>query len=124
MQAGQLAENPCAPEILGEEARAKRKAGPHREHSVITREEQETLLSVCENDLWGNLIRFAFATGLPQGELLALREEDVNLAANRLTVRNRIVRIVDEQAEGRKTRLALLPVKPYSVPLPGVCKRW
>ena len=122
VETGQLAENPCTPEILGEEVLARRKAGPHREQPAFTREEQEKLLAVCE-ELWGNLIRFAFATGLPQGELLALREEDVDLAAGRLTVRNRITRIADEQSKERKTRLALLPVPPYSVPLPAACKR-
>ena len=65
--AGLLAENPCTPEILGEEVLARRKAGPSREQPVFTREEQEKLLAVCEEELWGNLIRFAFATGLPQG---------------------------------------------------------
>lgn len=121
--AEQMAENPCTPEILSEEVLAERKAGPHREQPVFTRVEQEKLLAVCEEELWGDLIRFAFATGLPQGKLLALREEDVDLVANRLIVRNRIVRIADEQTEGRKTRLALLPVQPYSVPLPAACKR-
>lgn len=121
--AGLMAENPCTPEILGEEVLARRKAGPHREQPVFTREEQEKLLAVCEEELWGNLIRFAFATGLPQGELLALREEDVDLAASRLTVRNRIARIADEQSKEHKTRLALLPVPPYSAPLPAACKR-
>lgn len=121
--AGLLAENPCTPEILGEEVLARRKAGPSREQPVFTREEQEKLLAVCEEELWGNLIRFAFATGLPQGELLALREEDVNLVASRLTVRNRVARIADEQSKERKTRLALLPVPLYSVPLPAACKR-
>ena len=120
--AGLLAENPCTPEILGEEVLARRKAGPSREQPVFTREEQEKLLAVCEEELWGNLIRFAFATGLPQGELLALREEDVDLAASRLTVRNRIARIADEQSKEHKTRLALLPVPPYSAPLPAACK--
>lgn len=71
---GQLAENPCTPEILSEETLARRKAGPHREQPVFTREEQAKLLAVCEGELWGNLIRFAVAMGLPQGELLALRE--------------------------------------------------
>lgn len=121
--AGLLAENPCTPEILGEEVLARRKAGPSREQPVFTREEQEKLLAVCEEELWGNLIRFAFATGLPQGELLALREEDVDLVASRLTVRNRVARIADEQSKERKTRLALLPVPLYSVPLPAACKR-
>ena len=120
--AGLLAENPCTPEILGEEVLARRKAGPSREQPVFTREEQEKLLAVCEEELWGNLIRFAFATGLPQGELLALREEDVDLVASRLTVRNRVARIADEQSKERKTRLALLPVPLYSVPLPVACK--
>lgn len=123
VETGQLAENACTPEILGEEVLARRKAGPSREQPVFTREEQEKLLAVCEEELWGNLIRFAFATGLPQGELLALREEDVDLAASRLTVRNRVARIADEQSKERKTRLALLPVPLYSVPLPAVCKR-
>lgn len=122
VETGQLAENPCTPEILGEEVLARRKAGPNREQPVFTREEQEKLLAVCEEELWGNLIRFAFATGLPQGELLALREEDVDLVASRLTVRNRVARIADEQSKERKTRLALLPVPLYSVPLPAVCK--
>ena len=121
--AGLLAENPCTPEILSEETLARRKAGPQREQPVFTREEQEKLLAVCEEELWGNLIRFAFATGLPQGELLALREEDVDLVASRLTVRNRVARIADEQSKERKTRLALLPVPLYSVPLPAACKR-
>lgn len=121
--AGLLAENPCTPDILGEEVLARRKAGPSREQPVFTREEQEKLLAVCEEELWGNLIRFAFATGLPQGELLALREEDVDLVASRLTVRNRVARIADEQSKERKTRLALLPVPLYSVPLPAACKR-
>lgn len=123
VETGQLAENPCTPEILGEEVLARRKAGPSREQPVFTREEQEKLLAVCEEELWGNLIRFAFATGLPQGELLALREEDVDLAASQLTVRNRVARIADEQSKERKTRLALLPVPLYSVPLPAACKR-
>ena len=123
VETGQLAENPCTPEILGEEVLARRKAGPSREQPVFTREEQEKLLAVCEEELWGNLIRFAFATGLPQGELMALREEDVDLAASRLTVRNRVARIADEQSKKRKTRLALLPVPLYSVPLPAACKR-
>lgn len=122
VEAGLLAENPCTPEILSEEVLTRRKAGPHREQLIFTRVEQEKLLAVCEEELWGNLIRFAFATGLPQGELLALREEDVDLAANRLSVCNRIVRIADEQRAERKTRLALLPVPPYSVPLPAACK--
>ena len=122
MTAGLLAENPCTPEILSEETLARRKAGPQREQPAFTREEQEKLLAVCEEELWGNLIRFAFATGLPQGELLALREEDVDLAASRLTVRNRIARIADEQSKEHKTRLALLPVPPYSAPLPAACK--
>lgn len=121
--AGLLAENPCTPEILGEEVLARRKAEPHRKQPVFTQEEQEKLLAVCEEELWGNLICFAFATGLPQGELLALREEDMDLAASRLTVRNRVARIADELGEERKTRLALLPVQPYSVPLPAACKR-
>ena len=120
--AGLLAENPCTPEILGEEVLARRKAGPHREQPVFTREEREKLLAVCEEELWGNLIRFAFATGLPQGEVLALRKEDADLAASRLTVRNRVARIADEQSKERKTRLALLPVQSYSVPLPAACK--
>lgn len=46
----------------------------------------------------------------------------MDLAASRLTVRNRVARITDEQREERKTRLALLPVQPYSVPLPSTCK--
>lgn len=108
MTAGLLAENPCTPEILGEEVLARRKAGPHREQPVFTREEREKLLAVCEEELWGNLIRFAFATGLPQGEVLALRKEDADLAASRLTVRNRVAHIADEQSKERKTRLALL----------------
>lgn len=120
--AGLLAENPCTPEILGEEVLARRKAGPHREQPVFTREEREKLLAVCEEELWGNLIRFAFATGLPQREVLALRKEDADLAASRLTVRNRVARIADEQSKERKTRLALLPVQSYSVPLPAACK--
>ena len=120
--AGLLAKNPCTPEILGEEVLARQKAGPHREQPVFTRKEQEKLLAVCEEELWGNLIRFAFATGLPQGELLALREEDVDLVASRLTVRNRVARIADEQSKEHKTRLALLPVPPYSAPLPAACK--
>lgn len=80
------------------------------------------MLAVCEEELWGNLIRFAFATGLPQREVLALRKEDADLAASRLTVRNRVARIADEQSKERKTRLALLPVQSYSVPLPAACK--
>lgn len=123
VQEGLIADNPCTPAVLSEEIRSKRKAGPQRERLVFTQEEQEKLLSVCEDDLWGNLIRFAFATGLPQGELLALREEDVDTNANLLFVRNRISRIADEQPEGRKTKLALLSITPYVVPLPAVCKK-
>lgn len=33
-----------------------------------------------------------------------------------------VARIADEQSKERKTRLALLPVQPYSVPLPAACK--
>ena len=34
--AGPLAENPCTPEILGEEVLARRKAEPHRKQPVFT----------------------------------------------------------------------------------------
>ena len=47
--AGLLAENPCTPEILGEEVLARRKAGPHREQPVFTREEREKLPAACKS---------------------------------------------------------------------------
>lgn len=116
--AGLLAENPCTPEILGEEVFARRKAGPHREQPVFTREEREKLLAVCEEELWGNLIRFAFATGLPQGEVLALRKEDVDLAASRLTVRNRVAALPTNRVRSAKPGWRCCP----SSPIPSRCR--
>lgn len=123
VEQGCMEQNPCTPEVLGKEILAKRKAGPHGLPPVFTPEEQERLLAVCEAGLWGNLIRFAFATGLPQGELLALRAEDVDRAGDRLSVRCRVGRVAGGPEGGPKTRLALLPVEPYAIPLPASCRK-
>lgn len=120
---GLVEDNPCTPAVLRKEILVKLNPGPHRELPVFSPMEQEKLMAVCERNLWGNLILFDFHTGLPLGELLAIRQEDVDQEAGGLFVSNRLGRIRNDGVKDAKTRLALLPVDPYTIPLSAGCRK-
>jgi integrase len=61
------------------------------ERTVWTAAEARAFLTVAEDDTLGTLWRAALSTGLRRGELLALRWQDVDLDAGRLTVKQSLV---------------------------------
>ena len=63
----------------------------HREAKVWTPEQARAFLATTDADFWGPAYRVAFATGLRIGELLALKWEDVDLAARTIAVRRSVV---------------------------------
>jgi integrase len=87
---------------------------------VLTNEEQQTLLSVAEGDRLGPLITFLLYTGLRRGEAVALKWENVDLAAKTLRV---VCSANRERVPGTK-RTVLIVHEPKtesgrrSVPLP------
>lgn len=113
---GYIPSNPCSAALLPPEINAKRRARPHQV-PFFTESEQTRLLAACEQDLWGDLIHFAFLSGLPQGELLALCDQDLDLTGHCLTISRKLGRIRTSQPHGSKTALALLPIDPYTIPL-------
>jgi integrase len=68
------------------------------EITPLTPEQARALLDSSADDRFGPLWRLALATGMREGELLALRWEDVDLDGGWLTVRHTLQRI-----EGRLT---------------------
>jgi integrase len=61
------------------------------ERTVWTAAEARSFLAAAEDDTLGMLWRLALSTGLRRGELLALRWQDVDLDAGRLTVKQSLV---------------------------------
>ncbi len=63
------------------------------EISPMTPEQARHLLESSADDRYRPLLVTALATGLRQGELLALRWEDVDMEARRLTVRHTLANV-------------------------------
>jgi integrase len=61
------------------------------ERTIWTAAEARAFLAAAENDTLGTLWRVALLTGLRRGELLALRWQDIDLDAGRLTVKQSLV---------------------------------
>jgi integrase len=80
---------------------------PKPQFDFLTFEEAERLVSAAEGE-WRCMILTAQRTGLRQGELLALRWEDVDLRTGLVTVRRSVTRgIVTEPKSGRSRDVPL-----------------
>ena len=75
-----------------------------REPKPLTAEQARALLSATADDRLGPLWAVAIATGLRQGELLALRWQDVDFEGATLTVRHTLHRGTRELAEPKTER--------------------
>lgn len=65
---------------------------PHHEMHVLSPEQARTFLAACQAERLEALYLLALATGLRRGELLALKWEDIDLDAGRLSVRRALSR--------------------------------
>jgi integrase len=80
---------------------------PKPEFDFFTFEEAERLLAAAEGE-WRTMILVGLRTGMRQGELLALRWEDVDLVAGRITVRqNAVWGLVGTPKSGKGREIAL-----------------
>ena len=75
-----------------------------RETHQLTREQARALIEGTRDDPLGALYVTALGTGLRQGELLALRWQDIDLQAGELTVRHSLQRFTRELAETKTDR--------------------
>ena len=75
-----------------------------RETHQLTREQARALIEGTRDDPLGALYVTALGTGLRQGELLALRWQDIDLIAGELTVRHSLQRFTRELAETKTDR--------------------
>ena len=75
-----------------------------REMHQLTREQARALIEGTRDDPLGALYVTALGTGLRQGELLALRWQDIDLQAGELTVRHSLQRFTRELAETKTDR--------------------
>ena len=99
--------------MLGVAVRWKKMSGPPPEVSMMKLPETEpeflgfdetkALLAATDAE-WRPLVLFAVRTGLRQGELLALRWEDVDLAKGHITVKRTIYRGAIGSPKGNRTR--------------------
>jgi len=64
-----------------------RESGPVKESDVLSLAEVRRLLTVCGEDLYGNLVALAIFTGCRHDELLALRWGSVDLVAGTVWIR-------------------------------------
>ena len=78
-----------------------------REMRVLTREEQDKLISVFEEDRYGGAYLFSLFTGLRRGEILALTWADIDFEAKTVTVNKNLSRVKNYAESGGKTRLII-----------------
>ena len=87
---------------------------PRHEIRPLTPEQARQLLDTADGDRLAGLYALALATGMPQGELLGLRWEDIDLDARRLYVRHALARVngklvLLEPKTERSRRTVVLP---------------
>jgi integrase len=85
---------------------------PDPDFDFLTFEEAERLIEAADGE-WRCMILVALRTGLRQGELLALRWEDVDLHAGKLTVRRSVTRgkVTDPEQGKLVVKNAVTPPK-------------
>lgn len=90
------------------------------EAPAITPEQARAILGAVEGDRMEALVTLTLATGLRQGEALALRWSDVDLDAGSLTVRRALSRVggevrFDEPKTARSRRMVAIPASVVGV---------
>jgi integrase len=81
---------------------------PAPEFDFLEFEEADRLVSGADPGMWRTMVLLALRTGLRQGELLALRWEDVDLVAGRLVVRRNLAKgVVGTPKSGRAREVPL-----------------
>lgn len=89
---GARRDNPASSAVLSVKAHvAKKHWASGAEADPLTRPEVSRLLKGCKHQCVRNLFEVAFETGLRTGELIALRWNDVDFDAGRITVQRAIV---------------------------------
>lgn len=82
---------------------------PKPDFDFLDFDEADRLLAAAEEEpLWWTMILVGLRTGLRQGELLALRWEDVDLVAGRMLVRQAVARSVVGTPKNGKSRVVPL----------------
>lgn len=77
---------------------------PDPEFDFLDFEEAERLLAAAEQGEWRTMILVALRTGMRQGEILALRWEDVDLGKGQLSVRRSVTREIITTPKSGKSR--------------------
>jgi integrase len=95
-----------------------------KEVEIFTNDEIDSLKKVLEGHRLKGLILIALGTGLRQGELLALKWEDIDINNNEIKVQKTIKRVTLIENDGsRKTEVILQPPKSKNsnrtVPIPS-----
>ncbi len=72
-----------------------------RDISALTIAEQEVYIKACNSHKYGDLFTFALLTGMRQGELIALKWDDVDLQKKEIHIKHtsRVVRTYDDFGE-------------------------
>jgi integrase len=88
---------------------------PKREMAFLTEEQAQTLLAAVHGDRLEAFVVLALATGMREGELLALRWEDIDLERASVLVRANLMRtrktlMRDETKTGHSRRRIALPL--------------
>ena len=78
-----------------------------KEMRVLTRDEQNKLISVARNYRLGFLVILDLFTGMRLGEILALRWNDFNFDKRIITVKNTIKRVTTHNTSANKTEIIL-----------------
>lgn len=79
-----------------------------KEIEILSRQNQQALMDVCGNDVYGVAIRTAMYTGLRLGELLGLKWSDIDFQAKTMTVSRQVNRLKDYSPNAKaKTRLGI-----------------
>jgi integrase len=103
-------------------------AGDRREIRPLTPEEAQRLLAALEGRCNSALVTAGFAVGLCPGEIVGLKEEDLDLEVATLSVRRQLHAIsgktIDPETASRRQRLERVELKTAksrrTVPLPAV----